>query len=70
MTTIEQYFVQAELAQAAYGTLPIGGIDPARLANNTVKMSDAQAQRFAETYTVVDQYTNITGVSTAAQHLS
>ena len=64
MTTIEQYFMQAELAQAAYGTFSIGAINTIALTDKKVGMTAAQAERFAETYTVVDQYTDsMTGVS-------
>lgn len=58
MATADQYFIQAELAQTAYGTYANGAIDPNLLTSADVGMSLAQAQKFAETWTVIAQYTD------------
>ncbi|MCL2075397.1 MAG: hypothetical protein FWH15_02940 [Betaproteobacteria bacterium] len=52
MTTIEKYFAQAELAQAAYGTYSNG---TSWLTGDAVKMTPAQAAKFASEWTVVNQ---------------
>ena len=71
MATIANYFEQAQLSMAAYalnllpgmsGRLDAGYI--AALTGPTAGMSDAQAKDFADTYTVVDQFTDsLTGFS-------
>ena len=53
MTTIEQYFMQAELAQAAYGTFQKGAITTSQLTNDKVGMTAAQAKAFTEKWEVV-----------------
>lgn len=61
MTTITQYFEQAQLSLAAYATgLQQGMSYPvyvAALKSNNL-MTATQAATFASTYTVVDQYTD------------
>ncbi|MDR1275005.1 MAG: hypothetical protein LBL72_01230, partial [Candidatus Accumulibacter sp.] len=59
MGTIKQYFQHAELAQAAYATFSSTGVIAAdNLTDDEVGagMSSAQAEKFAATWKVVDQY--------------
>lgn len=67
MNTTNEYFKQAELAQAAYANLAIGELgDAARAAlQDDAGMSTAQAQRFAEMWTVAAQYTDASGSASA-----
>jgi len=61
MSTIADYFKQAELAFAAYANLfsGISGDDfKIALEDGGKGMSPAQAQRFSENWLVVDQYTD------------
>jgi pimeloyl-ACP methyl ester carboxylesterase len=52
---VQDNFVQAELALAAYANLAIG--KPAKAALVAAGMADFQAQIFADKWTVIDQYT-------------
>lgn len=79
MTTVNQYYTESELAQAAYGTYSIGAIDINLLTSNDVGMSQEQAEAFASTYSVVDQYNDATSglsvtlfetISTGERHLA
>ena len=76
MATINDYFIQAQLSQAAYaegftqgmfgGTSADGGVSD--YANLLIDggMSEVQAKAFANQYTVVDQYTDpVSGFSCA-----
>ncbi|MDO8703728.1 MAG: calcium-binding protein [Sulfuricaulis sp.] len=71
MATITNYFEQAQLSLAAYALNLLPGMSGQQntayvsaLTAPTVGMSDAQARNFADTYTVVDQYTDpLTGFS-------
>ncbi|MBI5460734.1 MAG: hypothetical protein HY941_00935, partial [Gammaproteobacteria bacterium] len=58
MSTIEQYYSQAELALAAYANLLSGIPNTTALQDDGNGMSAAQAAQFAQTYTVVTQYTD------------
>ncbi|MEO1768097.1 hypothetical protein, partial [Thiobacter aerophilum] len=62
MATITDYFAQAQLSMAAYATLQSGmsGEDYPGYVTALVfrGMSDVQAKAFANTYLVVDQYTD------------
>jgi hypothetical protein len=65
MATIANYFEQAQLSLAAYALNlqrgMFGRTDPAyinALTASTVGMSIQQAQVFADTYTVIDQFTD------------
>lgn len=62
MSTLNDYFQQAELALAAYAINLTAGV-PRKGALTDAGMSDAQATQFAATYTVVAQYSDATGVS-------
>ena len=61
------YFMSSEFALAAYSTLWAGiekSLYETALKQEGKGMSSAEAALFAETYTVVDQYTDaVTGVS-------
>lgn len=61
MDKLNNVSAYAELAQAAYATLPRGA--PAIAGLIDAGMSDAQARRFASTYSVVDSYHDLSGVS-------
>jgi hypothetical protein len=64
MSTVNEYALQSELAQAAYGTFSIGLIDIEDLTGDDVEMPTSQAARFAEKWQVSAQYTDpVTGVS-------
>ncbi|MER2512366.1 MAG: calcium-binding protein [Nitrosomonas ureae] len=64
MNNINEYFIQSELAQAAYGTFSIGLIDIEDLASDDVEMPSSQATEFVKNWQIADQYTDpITGVS-------
>lgn len=56
MSTIFDYFTQAELSLAAYANLSAGV--PSQDELKKAGMSTTQAANFAATYTVVDQYTD------------
>jgi len=65
MTTIAQYFEQAQLSLAAYALDLLPGMSGTSANSNTYiaslktgGMSQAQADAFAATYAVVDQYTD------------
>ena len=57
----QDYFTQAELALAAYAKLTTTRPDEAALVD--AGMSQAQALRFASTWTIVDQYNAPSGLS-------
>ncbi|QOJ23463.1 MAG: hypothetical protein HRU78_07170 [Gammaproteobacteria bacterium] len=64
MSGINEYIIQAELAQAAYGIFANGTIVTRDLTNNSVDMPLNQATHFSEKWQVADQYTDpVTGVS-------
>ena len=68
MDTIADYFEQAQLSQAAYALGLQQGAFGAQnseyvTALRAAGMSQTQAEAFADTYTVVDQYTDPTGFS-------
>lgn len=58
MKTIQDYYIEAQLSLAAYGTFQPGKIDPVDLVNKAVGMSQSQAVQFASEWTVVDQFTD------------
>lgn len=66
MSSVVDFFENSELALAAYSALR-GGMIPAEyeaaLRQNGGGMSSVEAARFAATYTVIDQFTDSTGVS-------
>ncbi|MHB1619265.1 MAG: hypothetical protein ACYCTY_04670 [Sulfuricella sp.] len=63
MNSIVEYFKQSELALAAYANL-IPGVDPIpALQDSSVGMTPDQATRFAATWSVAAQYSDVTGVS-------
>ena len=47
MSTIQDYFIQSQLALAAYANLQPGTPNPAELVKDNVGMSANQADRFA-----------------------
>ena len=64
MTSIQEYFVQSELSIASYALLTLGQPNTAELIKDSCGMSISEAQKFAATYTILDQYTDaVTGVS-------
>ncbi len=64
MSTVNEYAIQSELAQAAYGTFVNVIINNEELTSPSVGMSPTQASRFVEKWQVSAQYTDpITGVS-------
>jgi len=65
MSTINDYYTQAELSLAAYGTFTVGTILATDLTNPSVGMSATQAAHFIDQgWTVAAQYTDsATGVS-------
>jgi len=65
MATITDYFEQAELSVAAYALGLTSGISGAAYTNKleAAGMSKTQANTFATTYTVIDQYTDPSGFS-------
>lgn len=64
MNTAIDYFVQSELALAAYATLSPGLPDVLALQDNGKGMSQKQAEEFSSAYIVAAQYTDpTTGVS-------
>lgn len=64
MSTIVEYYKQAELALASYAILEAGILDSASVnALKIAGMSEAQASDFASKWTVIDQFDSITGVS-------
>jgi len=66
MATITSYFEQAQLSLAAYATGLHSGMPNADYEAALVHagMTDAQAEEFADTYTVIDQYNDpFTGFS-------
>lgn len=64
MSKINDYSMQAELAQAAYGTFSNGVILNTDLTNISVGMSPTQATFFASKWQVADQYNDpVTGLS-------
>jgi len=56
MSKLHQYFEQAELALAAYGTFNNGGPEQDQLTD--IDFSDRQADEFIKKYSVVAQYTH------------
>ena len=56
MSTIQDYYIQAELALAAYANLQPGVPNIDRLQDDGKGMSALQAQHFAENWRVIDQY--------------
>ncbi|MDP1615090.1 MAG: hypothetical protein Q8L68_04765, partial [Methylococcales bacterium] len=64
MNNINEYFIQSELAQAAYGTFSIGLIDVEDLTSGDVELPLSQAAGFVRNWKIAAQYTDpITGVS-------
>jgi hypothetical protein len=64
MSSIQDYFTQAQFSLAAYANLSIGEIvGTNNAALQQAGFSQAQADEFAKHYTVVDQYSDATGVS-------
>ena len=64
MTYASFHLLEAELAQAAYGSYGFGAIDPNLLTSADVGMSSVHAARFAESWIVIDQYTDsVSGLS-------
>ena len=64
--TINSYFENAQMAMAAYaqGLTPTMSLDNYKLALREAGMSQKQAEVFADTYAVVDQFTDsLTGFS-------
>ncbi len=61
MTDIAKCYSSAELSLAAYATLTAGSPNTEKLKE--AGFSDSQATHFAATYTVVDQYSDATGLS-------
>ncbi len=53
MNKINDYFMHAKLAQAAYGTFSEGEILKLLLTNKDVEMSSSQADEFLENWQVV-----------------
>lgn len=62
MSQFVEYFKQAELALASYAQNLISG-DPSEFELKKAELSANQARTFAETYHVVAQYTDVTGLS-------
>ncbi|MBX3640669.1 MAG: hypothetical protein KF888_09165 [Nitrosomonas sp.] len=58
MNKVNDYSIQAELAQAAYGTLYKGTILSSLLTGDDAEMSISQAATFIEKWQVADQYTD------------
>ncbi len=58
MSTIEQYYSQAELALASYTSLSPGIPNTIALQDDGKGLSTEQAKQFAQTYKVVTQYTD------------
>lgn len=65
-----EYFQQAELSLAAYGTFESGTIKPADLTKDSVGMAAAQATHFADTYNVLAQYNDTAAEGGADSGLS
>lgn len=64
MSNINEYAIQSELAQAAYGSFSAGSIPVASLIVDKVGMSSSQAASFVEKWQVAAQYFDpITGLS-------
>ncbi|MDP3481581.1 MAG: hypothetical protein Q8R88_17595, partial [Desulfoprunum sp.] len=66
MSIITEYYTQAELALAAYSTLTTGMLKDDyinALKDNGKGMSENQASEFAANWSVVDQFSGISGVS-------
>ncbi len=64
MSTINEYFLQAELAQAAYGQFSGTAIAINELTRSGADMSSSQAAAFAEKWQVAAQYSDlVTGLS-------
>lgn len=64
MNKVNDYLIQAELAQIAYGTFSKGAILPVLLTGEDVEMPASLAAEFVNNWQVADQYTDpITGVS-------
>lgn len=55
---VQDYFIQAQLALAAYGDLQPGALNSADLVKDSVGMSPTQAAAFASKWQVIDQYTH------------
>ena len=58
MSTTSDYFTQAELSLAAYGTFTIGAIPLEKLTDPSVGMSPTQAANFSERWNVLAQFTD------------
>lgn len=63
MTTVREISTQSLLAQAAYADLNIGAILDTENLIVQAGMADRQADEFSASWTVVDQYTGISGAS-------
>lgn len=65
MSAVKEYFLQAELAQAAYGSFSDNSIEVEELTNSdTADMSSSQAAAFVEKWQVAAQFSDpLTGVS-------
>lgn len=75
MTAIADYFEQAQLSQAAYALNLLRGMSGSNQTTDyinslmTAGMSSSQAEEFANTYAVLDQYTDpTTGLSATVFH--
>lgn len=58
MSNIVDLYTQSELALAAYANLTAGTPSVDELKRDAVGMSQSQAERFAECWLVLDQYTH------------
>lgn len=64
MSIITEYFQQTELAFAAYAQLSYGISEKDYITNlKNAGMSENQAMEFAANWSVVDQFSGISGVS-------
>ena len=71
MTTINDYFVQSELALAAYAILSPSTPDILALQDEGKIMAPTQAAQFASEWQVIDQYTDlVSGFSATVFELS
>ena len=54
--SLQNYLKYSELAEVAYLDLEIGAVNSKDIEDNGDGLSSTQAQVFAQTYTVIDQY--------------
>lgn len=62
MATIQELYTQSLLAQAAYANLVVGSISSTQSLRADASMALKQAEDFASKWTVVDQYSDASGV--------